>query len=590
VSTGTDTGRQRRRRVALTPVRSIPVECHGSRAGAGPLTLGQFNMWQWINQTDEQFYGLLTVEIPVPDGVSVADVTETIAVLVARHESLRTEFPPGDPPRQRVAASGVVTLDVCSLGDGQWGPRDRDAVEGVLVRWLRKSLGSTRPTMRMAVAVAPGADERVIGCAGAFSHLAVDHGAIEIIRSEFAEMARDPAMRQVGERRHQPLDQAAAEETPEERRRSAAALHHMREQSRHMPPCVYPLAADRTDGESVAVELSSTAAAMAVRRAAARTRCSRSAIVLAAVCAVLARRTGRTELTFPMLSSNRFERHVLNYVGSLAQGGIATIDTGQTGFDALIRHTWTSIMQASRHARYDTNARIASDQQVEHERGVRFNFDPLFNNRVAESWSGINARVGYRPEQMDAALRQTELRWRPVHRNGTPVRFGLTQIDQRLALDMWSADTGLIPRAEMDSVLLAIERVLVAAAQDDIDAERLRALIGLTPVDTREWLLHDSCWLEPTEAQRLLDTALAPAVARLFPTADGKPLVAYLAATESVHTAEQAHTRCMAALAQHPWAITPRHYVICATAPADPSVPAAWPGPIASGTGRHWTA
>jgi hypothetical protein len=334
------------------------------------------------------------------------------------------------------------------------------------------------------------------------------------------------------------------------------------------------------------VELLSVAAAVAVRRAASRTRCSRSAVVLAAICAVLARRTGRTELTFPMLSGNRFERHVLNYVGSLAQGSIATVDTDQAGFDALIRHTWTSVMQASRHARYDTIVRIASDQQIEHERGIRFNFDPLFNNRVAESWSGINAHVGYQPEQIDAALRQTELRWRPVHRNGTPMRFGLTQIDPRLALDMWSADTRLVPRAEMDSLLLSIERLLVAAAQNDVAAERMPALIGLAPVDTREWLLLDACWLEPTEAQRLLDTALAPTVARLFPTADGKPLVAYLAATDSVHTAEQAHARCMAALAQHPWTMTPRYYVVCATAPADPTDLAAWPVPITSGTGR----
>jgi hypothetical protein len=572
--------------VALTPVRSIPVEYHGRRAGEGPFTLGQLNMWQWINLTDEQFFGLLCVELPVRDGVSVTDVAETIAVLVARHESLRTEFPRGEPVRQRVAASGVVTLDVCSLGDGQWGPRDRDAVAGVLVRWLRRSLGGARPTMRMAVASAPGADERVIACAAGFSHLAVDHGAIEIIRREFAEMASDPALRQVGERRHQPLDQVALEAAPEQRRRSAAALHHMREQSRRMPPCLYPLSIDRTDGESVAVELSSVAATMAVRRAAARTRCSRSAIVLAAICAVLARRTGRTELTFPMLSSNRFERHVLNYVGSLAQGGIATVHTGQGGFDALIKHTWMAVLQASRHAGYDTIARVASDRQVEHERGVRFNFDPLFNNRAAESWSGSNASVGYQPEQIDAALRQTELRWRPVHRNGTPMRFGLTQIDPCLVLDMWSADTGLIPRAEMESLLLAIERLLVAAAQDDIDPARMRAIIGLAPVDTRGWLLLDSCWLAPTEAQRLLDTALAPAVTRLFETADGKPLVAYLAATDSVHTAEQAHARCMAALAQHPWAITPRHYVVCATAPADPADLAAWPVPITSGTGR----
>jgi hypothetical protein len=42
----------------------------------------------------------------------------------------------------------------------------------------------------------------------------------------------------------------------------------------------------------------------------------------------------------------------------------------------------------------------------------------------------------------------------------------------------------------------------------------------------------------------------------------------------------------MAVLARHPTAITPRYYVICRTAPPDPADPAAWPAPLATGTGR----
>jgi hypothetical protein len=42
----------------------------------------------------------------------------------------------------------------------------------------------------------------------------------------------------------------------------------------------------------------------------------------------------------------------------------------------------------------------------------------------------------------------------------------------------------------------------------------------------------------------------------------------------------------MAALTRHPAAITPRHYLICPTAPANPADPAAWPPPLATGTGR----
>ena len=45
MSTGTETGQRRRRRVRLAPMRSIPVEFTGERAGEGPLTLGQLNIY-----------------------------------------------------------------------------------------------------------------------------------------------------------------------------------------------------------------------------------------------------------------------------------------------------------------------------------------------------------------------------------------------------------------------------------------------------------------------------------------------------------------------------------------------------------------
>ena len=290
----------------------------------------------------------------MPAVVSVDDVAEATAVLIARHESLRTTYLPGEQPRQRVAASGVQLLEVCSLGEGQWGPRDRPAVAEALIRWLRESPDPGRRPVRMAVAIAPDAGDRVIACAAAFSHLAVDHGAIEILKRDFAGLLGDPARRQAGPPGHQPLDQAELEATPAERRRADAALDYLREQSRRIPRCLYALPGARASGESLAVELSSVAAAMAVRRVAARTRTSRSSIVLAAICAVVARRASYRELVFPLVSSNRFERHLVNYVGALAQVAIATVEIGGRSFDELAGHTWTTVMEASRHGRYDS--------------------------------------------------------------------------------------------------------------------------------------------------------------------------------------------------------------------------------------------
>ena len=137
-----------------------------------------------------------------------------------------------------------------------------------------------------------------------------------------------------------------------------------------MPRCLYAVPGARITGQSLVVELSSVAAAMAVRRVAARTRTSRSSIVLAAICAVIARRAGYRELVLPVSSSNRFEPHLANYVGPLVQASIATIEVAGRSFDELAGHTWMRVAEASRHGRYDTAKQAATDKPAEHERGL----------------------------------------------------------------------------------------------------------------------------------------------------------------------------------------------------------------------------
>jgi hypothetical protein len=151
-----------------------------------------------------------------------------------------------------------------------------------------------------------------------------------------------------------------------------------------------------------------------------------------------------------------------------------------------------------------------------------------------------------------------------------------------------SGDAGLLPRSELEAALLAVERLLVAAAHGDVPAGQVTEVIGLEPIaGSPDRILADHCWVSVADVQALVEEAVpAGTAARVFASAGGRPLVAYLEATDAVATPEQAHARCMAALARHPTAITPRHYVICPTAPPDLADPAAWPPPLATGTGR----
>jgi hypothetical protein len=326
---------------------------------------------------------------------------------------------------------------------------------------------------------------------------------------------------------------------------------------------------------------------MAVRQVAARTRTSRSAIVLAACCAVVARRARYRELVIPLVSSNRFEPHLVNYVGAVAQLAFVTVEIGGRSFDELSAHTWTAVMEASRHARYDNLKRNAMNALIGHERGLLLNYEPFFNSLVPASWSGLTAGVRFQPEEIDAALARTELRWRPMPDGRPAIRLSLIQVDGCLRLEAWSGDTGLVPRAELESLLLAVERLLVAAAHGDVAGREMPGVIGLEPVAAAPHrILVDHCWVDVADVQRLLDEAVAPAVARVFASVGDRPLVAHLTATDAVRTPEQAHARCMAVLVHHPTAITPRHYVICPSAPPDPADRAAWPPPLAAGTGR----
>ena len=70
-----------------------------------------------------------------------------------------------------------------------------------------------------------------------------------------------------------------------------------------------------------------------------------------------------------------------------------------------------------------------------------------------------------------------------------PLRFSLNQVDGCLRLDAWSGDAGLLPRAELEP-LLAVERLLVAAAHGDVAAGQLPEATGLEPIAStanRSW-------------------------------------------------------------------------------------------------------
>ena len=318
-------------RVRIVPAGRHYAKFSGPRGGEGPLTLGQLITLTWVHDTTQ--YNRMTESVlPVPAGATLEDIAAAFGVLLARHESLRTTFPAGAQPGQRiqrVAQSGELAIDVYEV-EGE--PPDVPTLAVALARRLRATeIDLTRELpLRVAVATGHGA---VLAAGVLYSHMAADFVSMALIGGEFTRLAADPASRVTGPPGYQPLDLAADERSAHGQRRADAALLKMTDQLRRVPQCTYavPLAAAGPTAGSLSGWLSSPAAALALAHIEARTGTSRRAAVLAALSAVLAWRTGHDRAVFAALQDNRHEPRMAGYVGSVCRDGIISVRRPRRG-------------------------------------------------------------------------------------------------------------------------------------------------------------------------------------------------------------------------------------------------------------------
>jgi len=202
---------------------------------------------------------------------------------MARHESLRTTFTEDDEPKQRVAASGELAVQLYEID----AELEREAAAELLLNDLRNQGVDFVSGSPLRVAVACSADvPRVV--VAVYSHMIADFGTTAVLGRQFTELISDPAARVPGPRAHQPLDQAEEEQSSRGRRRSEAAIRYWRTNLSQAPQGLYalPNPEDAVPGNVMCI-IESPAGAVALGRIADRTKSSRHAIALAAMCAVL---------------------------------------------------------------------------------------------------------------------------------------------------------------------------------------------------------------------------------------------------------------------------------------------------------------
>jgi hypothetical protein len=594
--------------VSLAPAGRRLVQFTGARVADGPLTIGQSNTLDWA--LDPAAYTrMIDWVLDLPDGATLDDICAAFSVLMARHESLRTTFPSGGEPVQRVAQSGELAIDLYEVATPPYddgaaapdsaGPPGVPALATALIGRLRAAefdLAAELP-LRVAVALCDGIPR---AASVVYSHMAADLASMAVLGFQFTQLTGDPASREAGPLGHQPLEQAAAERSARGRRRTDAALRTWESQLRSMPQSLLALpAADLADrGGPLSGWLWSAAAARALPHIAARTADSPQAAVLAALCAVMGQWTGHPRCSLTALMHNRYERRLLGYVGSLASDTVISVDTRAPSFDELVRRAAGTTLRAGKGGLVHGAELKRVVREVEHDRGISYTRDCVYNDTSYVDATPPAAPGD--PADATAALARSELRWMESGDAGVLLVLVLGQVEGEMVLGALSADSIILGRSDIESLLRGVELLLVAAAHGDVGMDRLGEITGVQPVKRgADWLRLDSCWIDLAQAQRLVDDALPGLAPRVFaePDAAGElELVAYLAAGDRIRTPAQAHEACMALLhsAQQPpgslryTAMAPARYVICAGPPASPADLTQWRSRpvLASGDGR----
>ena len=567
-----------------TPPVVVSVPFDGERAASGPLTLGQRNTLKWVGREDDQFSAVMHWMFTLPPGATLHDIKATFAILLARHEALRTRYLPGDEPTQQVLRTGTLPVEVHPMRRA--GRPDLEIAELMIADLRAAGIDFTSGVpLRVAVAVENDVPEVVVAV---YSHMAIDYGSMALIGRQFTTMVADPATRVIGEPTHQPLDQATVERSTRGEKAAEAALRYWDTHLRTAPQSLYPVPRPETPVAAMRMALmESPAAGIALGHVSARTKSSRQVVLLAAVCAVLAWRTGMPRCVFASVSGNRFRLRLREYVGSLAQDGLLALDVAAPTFDSLVTRAAKATLAANTNSMFDATKLWRIIDEIGHERGTAFTRDFTLNDVSSHLPFPDEPTTQAAADQAATLLPKTTITWSdsahfPVILLCNPAKLGP---DLMLAL---TADLAYVSEQETEMLLRGIEKLLVAAATTDVDLNQLTEITAITPVVREaDWIHTNTSWIKLSEVRRLLADALRTP-SHIAATETG--LTAYLTATDEITTPAEAHAACMARLVEpgRHTAMAPAHYVLCHGTPQNPTNTAAWRAlPVtAEGNGR----
>lgn len=395
--------------------------------------------------------------LPVPETTDIEGVRAALAAIVSRHEALRTtvEIGPDGEPRQVIHPAAPPTTPVVDCE-----PSDVDATANqVVARLVADPMRlDAEPPLRAAVVTADGTPRRL--CL-AVHHLAADARSLALLATELTGTltGRPPT----GEPR-QPRHLAANEATPTEVARAAAALAWWSERLRTVPTTLFPYHPRPTPDHRVRVALRSPALAVALPRVAATVGVPVSAVVLAAITAVLTRYTEAERWLWTTVVDNRPAKGYADACGSFIQLGLVDIARSDR-FSELAATCSRAQLVAARYSSYDHAAMLEQRALATALRRTAVTLPTIFNFKAtSRRYGGDHADDA----PMDAGLLDdSQVMTGPGQGKPDTPLFAVVHRVRPDALLAFDADPTLLPTDDLASLLLAAERLLWSAATGD---------------------------------------------------------------------------------------------------------------------------
>ncbi|MGC4897469.1 condensation domain-containing protein [Micromonospora sp. DT31] len=441
----------------------------------GPLTWAQRWSWDVLRELEPKENRLnIVIRAQVADGWGVDKVLAVVSDLVGRHETLRTTYhvrPDGDL-EQAVHGSGTVPVTVREVaGD----PVD-EAVDELAMELYRGrfELAVDLP-IRVGVVTRGGAAVRLVIV---LSNMTVDGWGIYLLERELAARLAGDAAARAPWPGQQPLDQAADERSPAGLRVAAAGTRHWERELARIaditPPGRVP-AGERPrywSAEFTSVALSQAAYLVAEQR-----RVPPSAVLLAAVSAVLGFHLGQPSCGLFVVVSNRYQPAVRGTVGKLFQSSPLCLDLDGETFGDLVESTSRRLLRASRFGQCDPLQVAPLVHGDGPHRGAHLALPVVYDYHHREEAGADRVVDGI--DELRAVAVESTFRWLDtLDDENMRLYVQVHEFDVRARVVFW-IDTHYLSRADLAAIVFGTERLLIEATAGEIPLDRLGAVSGL---------------------------------------------------------------------------------------------------------------